>query len=315
MRRIFSVLIVGLVYVCLNAAPSQAAPCTTELVPGDDVVGVVNSASPGDVVCLHTGSYSGGEITASGSMDGGRIVVRSYPGEIAQVNGRIVVWGSWIRLTGLYLDGQSSLPSPTVLGDFVTLNWNDITNAPTICVNAGYTSGRADFLIVAHNRIHDCGTDTNHDHGIYLDVTFGAQVYDNWILGNAARGIQLYPDADFSSITRNLVELNRTGIVISSGSEPEAPCGQSEGNRIFGNVFRDNALLDADHFYGCGIPTGDRFVDNCADTLDLDNSIYQRDNVSTNDPSCVDKLPRLGVGPEAWAALIAPPAALTDPLP
>ena len=40
-------------------------------------------------------------------------------------------------------------------------------------------------------------------------------VRDNWIYDNTDRGIQLYPDADGSTITGNVIDSNGEGIVFA----------------------------------------------------------------------------------------------------
>ena len=62
-------------------------------------------------------------------------------------------------------------------------------------------------VLITGNRIHDCGRlpATNHDHGIYISNAVGTVVRSNWIYSNADRGVQLYPNADDSIVTRNVI--------------------------------------------------------------------------------------------------------------
>ena len=60
---------------------------------------------------------------------------------------------------------------------------------------------------------------------------------DNWIYDNADRGIQLYPDADGSTITGNVIDSNGDGIVFG-GDGPAV----SSGNLVTGNVISNSNL-------------------------------------------------------------------------
>ena len=76
--------------------------------------------------------------------------------------------------------------------------------------------------MIERNRIHDCGAlpSTNKDHGIYVSEARGTVIRDNWIYDNADRGVQLYPDADGTPITGNVIDSNGEGIVFAgTGAE------------------------------------------------------------------------------------------------
>jgi nitrous oxidase accessory protein NosD len=128
--------------------------------------------------------------------------------------------GSTIR--GLKLDGRggTSPHGPRIYANGVVLRGNRITNHHTgICVPvSSWYSGRPPRgVVIKRNRIHDCGRlpATNHEHGIYLVEARGTVIRDNWIYDNADRGVQLYPDADGSRITGNVIDGNGQGIVFS----------------------------------------------------------------------------------------------------
>ena len=91
------------------------------------------------------------------------------------------------------------LPSPTVNGDNIVFQDNDVTNRHQgICFNLGNASyGRAVDVTIQRNRIHDCGLlpANNHEHGIYLSYSDNTRILGNTIYDNADRGVQLYPDA------------------------------------------------------------------------------------------------------------------------
>jgi parallel beta-helix repeat protein len=124
----------------------------------------------------------------------------------------------------------------------VTLRDNEITNDHTsICVSIGswYSRPPPRGVVVERNRIHDCGAlpSTNKDHGIYVSEARDTVIRDNWIYDNTDRGIQLYPDADGTTITGNVIDSNGEGIVFAgTGSEV------SSNNVATGNVISNSNL-------------------------------------------------------------------------
>src|SRR2546423_845837 len=188
-----------------SAAGPAAAPFATAR-------GLVDSLGAGDVGCLRQGPYKE-DVTVNhgGSGDGSRVVIRSYSGERPKLSGRLYVpdRANYVTVEQLDLDGHDSppcssksgctLPSPTVNGDHVVFQDDDVTNRHNgICFNLGAAGyGRAVDVTIQRNRIHDCGVlpANNHEHGIYLAYADGTQILGNVIYDNADRGIQLYPDA------------------------------------------------------------------------------------------------------------------------
>ena len=224
---------------------------------------LVKLLRPGETGCLRNGTYHERETTVK--RDG--VTLRSAPGERATWRGRIVLRGRGDRLLDLNLDGSTgpgcddggcgALPSPTIHAADVVIAGNDITSPDAgICVHPrSWGSQRPDNFRIVRNRIHDCGRKppTEHDHGIYVADGYNGQIVGNAIFDNADRGIQLYPDARFTTVARNTVDANGTGIVFSQ---------RSAGNTVRDNVFT-NAVVrwNAESFRLSG--NGNRFEDNC----------------------------------------------------
>ena len=161
-----------------GAAGADDTNCTQVASPGDSINSFVNSLNPGDVGCLHGGTYHGDvSMSRGGSGDDSRIVVRSVPGERATIAGRLTVSedADYVTFEQLELDGRDApacdpgatcdqLPSPTVNGDHVTFQDNEVTNHHVaICFNLGHPGyGRPQGVVIQRNRIHDCGHD---EHG------------------------------------------------------------------------------------------------------------------------------------------------------
>jgi nitrous oxidase accessory protein NosD len=142
------------------------------------------------------------------------------------VRGRLYVTNSanHVVIRHLYLDGRNraKLPSPTVNGNHVVFEANDITTRnTTICFVLGSDEyGRARHTVIERNRIHDCGDlpPTNHHHGIYVEASYGARIVGNWIYDNADRGVQMFPDAQRTYVARNVIDGNGEGVVFSRRS-------------------------------------------------------------------------------------------------
>src|SRR4051794_27661798 len=105
---------------------------------------LLHKLRPGQVGCLRAGVYRVRQVVITKS----RITLRSYPGDRATWQGRIVVAAPRVTLQNLDLDGRAGppcragcypreavLPSPTVNAPHARLIGNDIVNPGGICVN------------------------------------------------------------------------------------------------------------------------------------------------------------------------------------
>ena len=79
--------------------------------------------------------------------------------------------------------------------------------------------------MIEHNRIHDCGVlpATNLDHGIYVAEADHTVIRRNLIYDNADRGVQLYPDADGTVVTGNVIDGNGEGVIFGGDSHGPPP--------------------------------------------------------------------------------------------
>jgi parallel beta-helix repeat protein len=252
--------------IAVGGSPSSAAgPCDEVASPGPGAAqDLVDSLSPGQTGCLRAGLYEGNvKVSTSG------ITLTRYASDKATVKGRfwIADGADNVTVEGLYLDGTNPniLPSPTVNADGATFRRNDVTNYNhSICFVLGHPDwGRADNTTIEFNRIHNCGRlpVTNHDHGIYVASATNTLIRGNWIYDNADRGIELYPDAQNTTITGNIIDGNGSGIIFS-GEFGVA----SNGSRVEGNVIANSRVRDnVESWYPPGNPIGhDNVVrDNC----------------------------------------------------
>ncbi|HEX8074999.1 MAG TPA: right-handed parallel beta-helix repeat-containing protein [Thermoleophilaceae bacterium] len=233
-----------------SAAGTEAAPYAT-------AQKLVDSLDPGEIGCLRQGTYTEDvTIDRGGGGDASRVVVRSYPGERAKIAGRLYVTddANYVTVEQLDLNGHDSgsctdkadcvLPSPTVNGDHVTFQDNDVTNDHRgICFNLGnHGYGRAVADVIQRNRIHDCGVlpANNHEHGIYLTWTEDTRILSNVIYDNADRGIQLYPDAQHTLISGNVIDGNGEGVIFSGVGQYVSNDNVLENNVITNSKLRNN---------------------------------------------------------------------------
>jgi hypothetical protein len=204
---------------------SNSLPGTTGR-PFATVEKLVSSLQPGQAGCLRGGLYEQNLKITRGGTPGAPITITSFPGERATLLGRVYVAdeANHVVIQQLDLDGRNSddLPSPTINGDDVAFRDDDVTNHnTTICFLLGSSEyGIARDTVIERNRIHNCGElpATNHHHGVYVEVSDGARITDNWIYDNADRGVQLFPDAQNTYVARNVIDGNGQGVVFSRES-------------------------------------------------------------------------------------------------
>jgi Right handed beta helix region len=231
---------------------------------------LVNALRPGQTGCLLAGTYVGNVRIARGGRRGARVTVAAYPGQDPTVAGRleIIRGADYVTIRGLSLDGANPthLESPMVDGNHDTFSYDDVTNDHTgVCFGIGSAQwGWATGTVVTHSRIHDCGQMTpgdNYQHGFYIGAASDTRVAWNLIYDNAARGIQLYPDAQYTTIDHNIIDGNGEGIIIS-GTGGKA----SSHTDIFDNIVSNSRVRhDIESWWPRGNPVGvDNVVhDNC----------------------------------------------------
>ncbi|MCB0865679.1 MAG: right-handed parallel beta-helix repeat-containing protein [Solirubrobacterales bacterium] len=245
---------------------SDSAPGTAEQ-PLRSVQALASSLRQGQTGCLRTGTYtdpSDEEVNLAVP----NVTLTSYPGERATIRTRLWVeqGADGVTIADLDLDGRNptNLPSPTINADDVVLRGNDITNQHTaICVSLGSpdTWGRAHRTLVEGNRIHDCGRlpATNQDHGIYVNSSDDAIIRNNLIYDNTDRGIQLYPDAQGTLVTGNVIDGNGQGVIFGGHETTASSNNIVEHNVITNSKIRDNV----ESSWGGDPGTGNVARDNC----------------------------------------------------
>ena len=203
---------------------------------------LVAALDRGQTGCFRGGTYSFSRLELTKPS----LTLAPYENEAVTLEGEIKVLpgGAGSTIQGLLLDGRggSSPIGPRIYADNVTLRGNEITNGHTsICVSVSryFSDPPPRGVVIERNRIHDCGElpSINKNHGIYLSEARNTVVRDNWIYDNTDRGIQLYPDADGSTITGNVIDSNGDGILFG-GVGPYV----SSDNVVTGNVISNSNL-------------------------------------------------------------------------
>jgi parallel beta-helix repeat protein len=277
-----------------SAAGTVAAPYRT-------TQKLVDSLSAGQTGCLRAGTYSFTSVKLThGGIPVAPIKVTSYPNERAKLVGRlwVDVGANDVTFSNLDLDGTNpdGLPSPLVLGDDVTFTDDDVTNNHTgICFNVGAEGWEwavAQRTVITRNRIHHCGRlpSTNHDHGIYLENTTDAHVTYNLIYQNADRGIQLYPNAQRTTISHNVIDRDGEGILFSGAD------GYASSDTVVTANIITNAVLRADveAYWPSGNPVGhdNQVTNNCVfggrSTIDTSAGGFTATANTFQDPQYVD---------------------------
>jgi len=175
------------------------------------------------------------------------IILASFPGERATLRGELKLekGANQVMVRDLNLDGRSPYNiGPMVFAANATFDNVDVTNYHSgICFILGANDpayGRAVNTVIENSRIHDCGQlpAQNGDHGIYVEHSDGAIIRNNWIYGNADRGIQLYPDSQGTQVYGNVIDGNGEGIIISSDGSSRP----SSNNLVTNNVISNSTI-------------------------------------------------------------------------
>lgn len=141
---------------------------------------------------------------------------------------------------------------------------SDVTNKHQAqsCITLGgaYASyGRADNAVLDGNRIHDCGIDDMHDHGIYIEGATGSRLTHNTFTGNKAWGIQLYPDADSTYIGNNTITGNGRGLIFAGEGTAASDNDVVELNVIASSTLDSNV----ESYWGGTVGVGNVLRNNC----------------------------------------------------
>jgi hypothetical protein len=224
----------------------------------------------GDTCLVHGGTYHEGNLTLPSGSPGSPTVLQGAPGEtvIIQPGGGTCIicfngGQSWITIDHVVLDGSDGSGNKSVTFDVLdndnggasgtthlTVQNSDIKNSHYSC----FLTGGSQWTI-ANNHIHDCGTDTQLDHGVYFQ-TSNSLVTGNTFDHNACFDLQNYSshgvNTDGNTYTNNVFTNSGCGVVVAQGNGVTFA-----HNLIYANVTRGG---DSPALICCG--SGDTITDN-----------------------------------------------------
>lgn len=218
--------------------------------------------------CLKAGTFTDGGSTYVARITRDDITLRNDPGAAVTVKGTfyVVNGADRVKVTDLTLDGRPTsgvAPSPQVMATDTEFRRNTITNPTDICAIVGNTGiyGRALRPVFDSNDFVDCGSDTQLDHGIYLEAVDDAVVTNNSFVRSAAYAVHMYPDAQGSLVADNVMDDNGGGVIFA---------GQG-GFASSDNIVEDNTIINSNHkpgiesYYPSAVGTGNIARNNCLD--------------------------------------------------
>lgn len=215
-----------------------AAPSGSDAGPGTlaqpwKSLSKANSLQPGQILYLRAGTYGARGTTFNFDRDGtpsAPITLAGYPGDGRPIiQGRAIVSGTWLRVTGLIFDGPTgNVGGPGPNGEAVLVSVSgqhlELSNSEVRFDywHAGVGGGGSvtDYRLI-NNYIHDNGGNNgdylddqnNTSHGIYNSPSSYGLVANNVIEHNDAKGISMRHDANHLLIVNNTIVGNgRFGI-------------------------------------------------------------------------------------------------------
>ncbi len=232
-----------------------------------------------------TGCLMGGTYNLVGGADGDQLkfdhsgsssapfTLEGYPGQTASLtNGQIYVpaGSDYITMTHLNINTTGiDAVGVQILGNNDSLLHSDITNGntPGSCIIlgsdvTGYVATATNALI-EYDAIHQCGYnpgDPQEDHGVYVDNTSAATITNNILWGMPSGwGVQLYPGAESTQVTHNVIDDNRMGVIFGSNSSYT-----SSNNVVAQNLITNSTgQYGVQYWWGGTVGTGNQANSNC----------------------------------------------------
>jgi hypothetical protein len=208
--------------------------------PWSSIPRALRAARPGDAIYVREGIYGQWAVTSRNGTVSTPISLRAYPGEHPVLTGRLKIASAYFCVTGFRLAGEASANVDSVLiyvsgAHQVEILRNEILNSSLSGIYVGDEGDRSEDISIIGNFIHDNGTHTNLDHGIYFGYGSGL-IANNLVVHNLAQGIKLGPDAQATIATANTVTGNGRSGVLVGGDENWS----SNDNLVVNNIVAFN---------------------------------------------------------------------------
>lgn len=267
-RRLAATLMITSLTAAAGAGSASAAAVTCDrfAAPFGSDMAAGNQASPfrtaqrladaltaGQTGCLQTGTYS--EVIEGsyvlrvnhGGRIGAPITIRSAPGARATLRGTVYVprGSDSVTFADLDFDTRRAIPDRTVgiqvMAENTIFQNDDVTNHGTaICMVLGAPGwGRAIGTVIRANTFHDCGSTSNYlEHSLYVESSTGVLVTDNIFLRSGSYAVHLYPDAQSTTVTHNVLVDNGGGVIFAGEADAASSANTVSQNIITGSYRR-----------------------------------------------------------------------------
>jgi hypothetical protein len=240
--------------------PPAGSSCTKTLSPGANVASEFSLLSAGQTLCLHTGTYGSPTTTTSlakSGTAGNPITLTTVPGEArATIEGEFLINANapvnYVTISHLNFKEDNTSHSRVNAAtcnpkgaaaivfwgaSHVIFEYNDVSQASVApdmresALEFSYNATPTTDVIVRYNKIHDFGSCSGFDHGIYTGTSNNGQIYGNWIYnggcsyatnngGNTTKGcgsgIQLYSNSNNFSVHSNVIDGTGVGLFLSN---------------------------------------------------------------------------------------------------
>jgi hypothetical protein len=200
-------------------APSVV--CSKTLATGGDLSSFFSTLEPGDVGCLHGGTYADGTLvalSASGTASA-PITLTSYPGEQAEIVGTTLeLAGDYLTVRGLTVRDVTAIDGDgiAVSGTGDRIEHNVVRNVYRHGILLHTDSANA---VIARNYVSEVGQPgSNQDHGIYVQGDGHLVINNVFSQIRGGYGIHVYPSSSNVTIAQNTVvnSQTRSGILIDT---------------------------------------------------------------------------------------------------
>lgn len=278
MRVALAMLGLVIVAAAVSEPATAATRCARWAAPyGDDgqagtrakpfrTVGRLASAlRAGQTGCLAAGAIFGEHavIGAAGAA-GAPVRITSGPGPRATIGGGLELLQSarHVTIDDVEVSSSRELPagqlgaSVIVRGFAIRLSRSEVTGGNVADVERScILVDHARRAVIDRNAIHDCGRigakRSLYFAGITVSIAVNATISDNTIFSNTGDAIALAPNAQRSTVTRNLLVGNGAGVYFSGG-----PSVASRHNRVTRNIIVNSRRYAVHGSYRPDAPVG-----------------------------------------------------------
>ena len=211
--------------------------CTEEntVDPGESIQDAIDTADPGDVICLSDGTHdTNNTYPIRVNKDDLTLAGENGPTNTAILTGGVILDNSGTTLTGVNIDGESTLLSET-FGVYINTAATGATVSHNIIEGSGTNPSRGivaatglSGVTIAHNVISDWFT------GVFLNPSSGMTVAFNTIFDNAVGSANDGPSGN--SIHHNVIRDNTAeGVGVSDSTVGNGGSLNANFNNIYGN--------------------------------------------------------------------------------